>query len=149
MLPAYLDLDQLKQLEDWADDVQFQRAWREVKQQNKEDLADFLRDNTGVQVNADALLDVLVKRLHEYKRQLLKVMHIIALHNRIKSDPGLEMTPRTFIFGAKAAPGYYMAKRIIKLIHNVAAVMNEHFINVKVDRALDDFFGDIDEEPLK
>jgi starch phosphorylase len=119
------DLDGLKKLEGYADDSEFRQAWREIKQENKQELADLLRPRTGVELNSSSIFDVLVKRLHEYKRQLLKTMHIIWLYHRIKADPQAGVVPRTFIFGAKAAPGYYMAKRIIKLIHNVAAVVNE------------------------
>jgi starch phosphorylase len=119
------DLERLASLENHVEDPEFRRAWREVKRRNKLDLAGFLRERTGVAVDPDSIYDVLVKRLHEYKRQLLKVLHIITLYHRIKAAPDAEVVPRTFIFGAKAAPGYYMAKRIIKLIHSVAGVVND------------------------
>jgi starch phosphorylase len=118
------DLDQLKKLEKYAGQVRFRRAWRAVKQQNKEDLAAYILEHTGVQVDAHSIFDVMVKRLHEYKRQLLKALHIITLYNRIKANPDIEIVPRTFIFGAKAAPGYHTAKLIIKLINSVADVAN-------------------------
>jgi starch phosphorylase len=118
------DLDALKGLEPLADRARFRTAWRKVKRANKQDLAGYILERTGIQVQVDSIFDVLVKRLHEYKRQLLKVLHIITLYQRIKADPQIEMVPRTFIFGAKAAPGYHMAKRIIKLINSVAAVVN-------------------------
>jgi starch phosphorylase len=119
------DLGQLTKLEKYCDQVRFHRAWRRVKQQNKADLATYILDQTGVQVNPDSMFDVMVKRLHEYKRQLLKALHIITLYNRVKTDPDGEIVPRTFIFGAKAAPGYHMAKLIIKLINSVADVVND------------------------
>jgi len=119
------DLDQLSGLEKHVDDPDFWAAWRAVKAANKADLAAVILVHTGVRVNPDSLYDVMVKRLHEYKRQLLKALHIITLYNRLKDDPTVEMTPRTFIFGAKAAPGYYMAKLIIQLINSVAKVVNE------------------------
>jgi starch phosphorylase len=118
------DLDQLKKLEKYAGQVRFRRAWRAVKQQNKEDLAAYILARTGIQVDAHSIFDVMVKRLHEYKRQLLKALHIVTLYNRIKANPDVEIVPRTFIFGAKAAPGYHMAKLIIKLINAVADVIN-------------------------
>jgi glycogen phosphorylase len=118
------DLDQLIKLEDHVNDRAFREEWRAVKQQNKQDLAQVLVEKTGVEPDVNSAFDVLVKRLHEYKRQLLKVLHIIWLYQRVKADPAHAIVPRTFIFGAKAAPGYFMAKRIIKLIHNVAGVVN-------------------------
>lgn len=118
------DLGQLTQLGKYSDQVRFRRAWRRVKQQNKADLAMYILEQTGVQVNPDSMFDVMVKRLHEYKRQLLKALHIITLYNRVKTDPDEKIVPRTFIFGAKAAPGYHMAKLIIKLINSVAEVVN-------------------------
>jgi starch phosphorylase len=118
------DLTQLQKLEPSADDKNFRRAWRDVKQRNKQDLADYIMQNTGTKIDPQSIFDILVKRLHEYKRQLLKVLHIIALHQRIKADPNIEIVPYTFIFGAKAAPGYHMAKLIIKLINSVAEVVN-------------------------
>ena len=95
-----------------------------VKQANKEALAGVIRERTGIDVEPTSLFDVQVKRIHEYKRQHLNVLHIITLYNRIKHDPRANITPRTFIFGGKAAPGYYMAKLIIKLINSVAEVVN-------------------------
>ena len=118
------DLADFRQLEAYADDMDFHRDWREVKDANKRDLADSIQQQTGIRVNPDALFDIQVKRLHEYKRQHLKILHIIVLYNRIKQEPDRELTPRTFIFGGKAAPGYFMAKLIIKLIHSVADVVN-------------------------
>jgi len=92
---------------------------------NKQDLARLMLEITGVELDTNSIFDVQVKRLHEYKRQLLKVLHIIWLYQRVKANPAEAIVPRTFLFGAKAAPGYFMAKRIIKLIHNVAAVVND------------------------
>jgi starch phosphorylase len=118
------DLGKLVELEKFADDEQFQKSWRAIKRLNKEDLAVLARDRTGVSVNPDSLYDVQVKRIHEYKRQHLNVLHVIALYHRIKSDPHAQIQPRTFIFGGKAAPGYYAAKLVIKLITAVADVVN-------------------------
>lgn len=118
------NLDQLQQLEEYVDDPAFQEEWREVKRDNKSRLAQVLQKSTGVATSVDSLMDIMVKRLHEYKRQLLKALHIIWLYHRIKTDPNRHQVPRTFVFGAKAAPGYRMAKLIIKLIHNVAEVVN-------------------------
>jgi starch phosphorylase len=118
------DLSRLVELERFADDEQFQKSWRDIKRANKEDLAVLARDRTGVSVDPDSLFDVQVKRIHEYKRQLLNVLHIISLYHRIKSDPHCDVQPRTFIFGGKAAPGYHAAKLIIKLITAVGEVVN-------------------------
>jgi len=118
------DLDQLRGLEKLTTDSAFCRQWREIKQQNKREVVELVQAKLGIELQEDSLFDVMVKRLHEYKRQLLKVLHIITLHRRLKAAPGTKMVPRTFIFGAKAAPGYAMAKRIIKLINNVGSVVN-------------------------
>ncbi len=120
---SHLEED-LPRLEPLADDLEFRRAWREVKRANKEELAAVIRERTGVTLNPDSLFDVQVKRLHEYKRQHLNLLHIITVYHRLKKNPDLEITPRTFIFGGKAAPGYFMAKLIIKLINAVADVVN-------------------------
>lgn len=117
-------LDRLRGLEAYADDVDFQREWREVKRANKVGLADYVRATSGIELDPDALFDVQVKRIHEYKRQHLNVLHVIALYHRLKSNPGLEIAPRAFIFGGKAAPGYVMAKRIIKLVNAVGETVN-------------------------
>ena len=119
------NLDELKKLEPFTEDQRFRQLWRQVKRWNKERLANFVQKEYGIDIDSDSIFDVMVKRLHEYKRQHLKVLHIITLYNRIKADPEIEMAPRTFIFGAKAAPGYHMAKLIIKLINSVAEVVNE------------------------
>jgi len=117
-------LEDLKKLEAWVDDPGFCQHWHQIKQENKQDLAAYILHYNNIQVNADSLFDIQVKRMHEYKRQLLNVLHIITLYNRIKRNPDLEITPRTFIFGGKAAPGYFMAKLIIKLINAVANLVN-------------------------
>jgi starch phosphorylase len=114
----------LRKLEPFAQDPSFRGAWRAVKQVNKTALAAFVKERTGVSIDPESLFDVQVKRIHEYKRQHLNVLHIVTLYNRIKKYPRLELTPRTFIFGGKAAPGYFMAKLIIKLINSVAEVVN-------------------------
>jgi len=118
------DLDQLRKLEPLADDPSFRQRFRAAKRANKELLANLIARDTGITVSPTSLFDVQVKRLHEYKRQLLLVLYIIVLYDRIKANPDLDIVPRTFIFGAKAAPGYFMAKLIIKLIHQVAEVVN-------------------------
>ena len=118
------NLDELRRLEDLAEDLDFHQAWQEVKLANKQELAQLIQKRTDVSVDPHSLFDIQVKRLHEYKRQHLNVLHIITLYLRLKKDPGLDITPRTFIFGGKAAPGYYMAKLIIKLIHSVAEMIN-------------------------
>ncbi|HNA82206.1 MAG TPA: glycogen/starch/alpha-glucan phosphorylase [Thiobacillaceae bacterium] len=118
------DLDQLRGLEGHADDTAFRSDWRYIKRAVKEDFAGFLRRRLGTVVDPQSLFDVQVKRIHEYKRQHLSVLHIVALYHRIKSDPNLEITPRTFIFGGKAAPGYHMAKLMIRLINAVGDVVN-------------------------
>ncbi len=119
------DLFQLQALEPYADDPACRQAWRDIRLANKQDLAALILARTGVQVDPSSLFDILVKRLHEYKRQHLLVLYIIALYLRLKKNPALDLTPRTFIFGGKAAPGYYKAKLIIKLINAVAAVVNQ------------------------
>ena len=118
------DLDRLAGLEAFAGDAEFRVRWREAKRQNKIDLAFHVLADTGVIIDPASLFDVMVKRLHEYKRQILKLLHVVTLYNRIKADPAAAVTPCTVIFGAKAAPGYHEAKRIIKLINSVAAVVN-------------------------
>jgi len=107
-----------------AGDAGFREAWRAVKRENKVRLAVLIRKQTGIQVDPDSMFDIQVKRLHEYKRQHLNALHIVTLYNRIKSTPGLDMAPRTFVFGGKAAPGYHMAKLIIRLITGIAEVVN-------------------------
>ncbi|KIA78211.1 glycogen/starch/alpha-glucan phosphorylase [Parachlamydia acanthamoebae] len=119
------DLNELKHLEEYAAQAEFQERWRQVKLENKQCLAKRIRDCTGIAVDPHTLFDIQVKRIHEYKRQHLNVLHIITLYNRLKKNPNLEMTPRTFIFGGKAAPGYWMAKLMIKLINAVAEVVNQ------------------------
>lgn len=117
-------LDDLKKLEAFVDDAEFCNRWRQIKQELKQDLADYILLFNDIEVNPESLFDVQVKRLHEYKRQLLNVLYIITLYNRIKKNPNIEVLPRTFIFAGKAAPGYYIAKLVIKLINSVAEVVN-------------------------
>jgi glycogen phosphorylase len=118
------DLDQLRRLEPYAEDAAFRWKWREIKRANKRDFAAFVHKQTGVAIDPDSIFDVQVKRIHEYKRQHLNILHVIALYQRLKSDPGADVTPRTFIFGGKAAPAYHLAKLMIKLITSVGEVVN-------------------------
>ncbi|TCK35213.1 starch phosphorylase [Paraburkholderia sp. BL8N3] len=118
------DLTRLKRLEAHADDAAFQERWRRVKRSNKEALAARIRSATGIVVDSGALFDIQVKRIHEYKRQHLNALFIISLYQRLRSNPQLALAPRCFVFGGKAAPGYAMAKLIIRLINGVAEVVN-------------------------
>ncbi|MCO6411743.1 MAG: glycogen/starch/alpha-glucan phosphorylase [Thiogranum sp.] len=118
------DLDQLHELGQRAEDAAFRKRWRAVKRANKERLADMVANECGVKFDPDALFDVQVKRIHEYKRQLLNALHVIHLYNRIKRGDTANWTRRCVLIGGKAAPGYAMAKLIIKLISNVATIVN-------------------------
>jgi starch phosphorylase len=118
------DLAQLRLLEPFAEDPAFRQRWRAIKQHNKRTLAALALERTGIVADPDSMFDVLVKRIHEYKRQHLKVLHIVSLYHAIKSNPSLSVQPRTFIFGGKAAPGYHLAKLMIKLITAVGEVVN-------------------------
>ena len=118
------DLYELRQLEPLADDAGFRADWHAIKRDNKSRLARIVRDRTGVIVDPDSVFDVQVKRIHEYKRQHLTALQIIAMYHRIKCNPNAEFTPRTFIFAGKAAPGYHMAKLIIRLITAIGDVVN-------------------------
>jgi starch phosphorylase len=118
------DLAQLKRLEPLAEDAGFRARWREIKQHNKHSFAALALNRTGIVLDPNSMFDVLVKRIHEYKRQHLQVLHIVALYHSIKSNPSLAVQPRCFIFGGKAAPGYHLAKLMIKLITAVGDVIN-------------------------
>lgn len=118
------DLSHIRELEAHADDPGFRARWREMQHGVKHRLVQYIAQKTGVAVEAHSLFDIMVKRLHEYKRQHLKVLHIVTLYHRLRRDPGANVTPRTFLFGGKAAPGYMMAKLIIKLINSVGEVVN-------------------------
>jgi len=119
------NLSELRELEPYTQDSAFCETWDTFKTENKADLADYIDKVLGITVSPESLYDIQVKRLHEYKRQLLNVLYIITSYNRLKINPELKMQPRTFIFGAKAAPGYQIAKLIIKLINSVAEVVNK------------------------
>ena len=118
------DLDRLREFEPAADDLAARQRFLTVKRQAKQALADQVARTLGVRVDPESLFDVQVKRLHEYKRQLLNVLHIVLLHQRLREDPATDVVPRTFIFGAKAAPPYWAAKRIIRLIHSVGRALD-------------------------
>ena len=118
------NLDELRKLEMFIDDGQFRKQWRQVKLDAKKKLAAIIKERTGITVTPSTLFDVQVKRLHEYKRQHLMALYIITLYHRIQDNPDTELLPRTFLFGGKAAPGYFMAKLIIKLINSVAEIVN-------------------------
>ncbi len=118
------DLERLRDLEPAADDAKFRKRWVEVRRANKERLAALVHQHTGVTFIRDALVDVQVKRIHEYKRQMLNALHVIHLYDRIKRGEANQVTPRNVLFAGKAAPGYFMAKRTIKFINNIANVIN-------------------------
>jgi len=118
------DLDQLRRLEPLSEDAAFRAQWAAIKRASKQDFAALAQATTGLTIDPDSLFDVQVKRIHEYKRQHLNILHVIALYHRLKSSPNATMTPRTFIFGGKAAPGYWLAKLIIKLINSVGDIVN-------------------------
>jgi len=118
------NLTEMKKIQKYKDDPDFIDKWLKIKHENKTRLAEIIKKDMNIDVNINSMFDVQVKRLHEYKRQLLNVLHIISLYIDIKSNPKGKYVPRTFIFGAKAAPGYTTAKLIIKLINNVAGIVN-------------------------
>jgi starch phosphorylase len=118
------DLDKLRHLETMVDDEGLREEWRAIKQHNKLQLSAYIHEHLEISTNPESMFDVLVKRLHEYKRQHLQILHILTLYKRIQRNPDLDVVPRTFLFGGKAAPGYRMAKLIIKLIHSIGEVIN-------------------------
>ncbi len=118
------DLSQMDKLSVYVDDEKCQREFMQIKYQNKVRLAKYIKEHNGIEVDPRSIFDVQVKRLHEYKRQLLNILHVMHLYNQIKENPDMEFYPRTFILGAKAAAGYRRAKLTIKLINNVAKVIN-------------------------
>ena len=118
------DAEKLKDLLKFAGDKNVYDNLLEIKTDNKRNLAEYLKQTQGIEINPQSIYDIQIKRLHEYKRQLLNILHVIGLYNHLKMNPGLDMIPRTFIFGAKAAAGYHRAKLIIKLINAVADVVN-------------------------
>ena len=124
------DLSHLNKLSVYIDDEKCQQEFMNIKYKNKIRLAEYIKEHNGIEVNPRSIFDVQVKRLHEYKRQLLNILHVMHLYNQLKANPGMEFYPRTFIFGAKAAAGYRRAKETIKLINNVANVINN-------DRSID------------
>lgn len=118
------NLSQLKGLEAYAASEDVRREFNTIKRKKKQDLADYILKHEGIAINPDSIYDIQVKRLHEYKRQLLNALHIVDLYNRLKADPQLDIHPITYIFGAKSAPGYFRAKGIIKFINEIAAKIN-------------------------
>jgi starch phosphorylase len=118
------DLSRLEELVPWAEDAEFRRRFRAAKLANKRRLAERIGKWTGIAIDPESLLDVQIKRIHEYKRQLLNVLHVVTRYNRLRDNPAAPWVPRTVIFGGKAAPGYRAAKLIVKLINDVAAVVN-------------------------
>ena len=118
------DFAHVEQLAKFAEDHAFQKQWQESKKANKVVLAEFVEKATGVKFEVDMMFDVQVKRIHEYKRQLLNILHVIGLYDRIRKGDTADITPRCVLIGGKAAPGYVMAKEIIKLINNVADTIN-------------------------
>lgn len=116
--------EEIIKIEELAENKSFCNDWQKVKTENKKILAKWVKKHTGIEVNTDAIFDIQVKRIHEYKRQHLNALHIISLYNQLKENPDLKIPPRVFLFGGKAAPGYFMAKLMIKLINSVGSVVN-------------------------
>ena len=119
------DLSQIGRLTPYVDDKAAQKEFMDIKYKNKVRLAKYIKEHNGVEVDPNSIFDVQVKRLHEYKRQLLNILHVMYLYNQLKENPDMDMVPRTFIFGAKASAGYRRAKAIIKLVNSVAEVVNQ------------------------
>ncbi len=117
-------LDELSKVEAYADDAGFRGQWWQIKHDIKQDLSNYIAKNYGVSVDPASMFDIQAKRIHEYKRQHLNALHIVTLYNRLKANPNLDITPRTFLFGGKAAPGYFIAKLMIKLVTSIADVVN-------------------------
>lgn len=127
------DFSQISKLKTFVDDKKYQQEFMNIKYQNKLRLAEYIKEHNGIEVDPNSIFDVQVKRLHEYKRQLLNILHVMHLYSELKENPGFDMYPRTFIFGAKAAAGYKRAKLTIKLINSVAEVINnDPSINNKI-----------------
>ena len=127
------DLPHISKLAIYAEDEKCRQEFMNIKYQNKLRLAKYIKEHNGIDVDPRSIFDVQVKRLHEYKRQLLNILHVMYLYNQLKDNPGIDMVPRTFIFGAKAAAGYQIAKKTIKLINSVADVINnDKSINGKI-----------------
>src|SRR5438067_339107 len=123
--PGWLsDLDELRRLEPLAEDASFRRDWRSVKRGARQVLASLALARTGVSLDVDTLFDIQAKRFHEYKRQHLNLLHIVALYLKLRETPNTDFVPRTFVFAGKAAPGYHLAKLMIRLVHGVASVVN-------------------------
>lgn len=120
----YKDLSQLEGLVKYVEDKDFVKRYMEIKKANKVNLANYFKATMGIEIDPNSIYDIQIKRLHEYKRQLLNILHIMSLYNKLKANPALDIVPRTFIFGAKAAAGYKRAKLIIKLINSVAKLVN-------------------------
>ncbi|NLD16708.1 MAG: glycogen/starch/alpha-glucan phosphorylase [Tissierellia bacterium] len=118
------DLPRLKELEQFVDDEDVLKKLLEIKGIKKQQLADYIYENEGIKINPNSIFDIQVKRIHEYKRQLMNALHIVYLYQRLKENPNIDILPRTFIFGGKAAPGYFRAKAIIKFINEIARVVN-------------------------
>ena len=128
-----VDLDHINELSAYVDDELSQKEFMNIKYQNKIRLAKYIKEHNGIEINPRSIYDVQVKRLHEYKRQLLNILHVMYLYNELKKNPDMDFYPRTFIFGAKASAGYRRAKSIIKLINSVADVVNnDKGINDKI-----------------
>ena len=128
------DLSLLREIESFADDPEFHERFRSIKKRNKERLAGIAKELTGFSLDPDTIFDVQVKRIHEYKRQILNVLHALACWLRVKEDAGFDMNPRTFLFGGKTAPDYYMSKTVIKLICHVAEMINRDTLSNQVIR---------------
>jgi starch phosphorylase len=119
------DLSHIRELEKFADDPSFQNDWNRVRKENKLKLARIIKNDCGITVDPDSMFDTQVKRIHEYKRQLLNILRVIGDYFKLKDNPGMTYTPRTVLFGGKAAPGYHRAKLIIKLVHSIGEVINK------------------------